>query len=248
MNKKIYYVYAILDTRKPGKYDYGNVKFEYQPFYIGKGKEKRCYCHLRENNTTKKCHTIKKIIRETQREPIIIKIYENLSEKESLIKEVDLIKRIGRDDLGLGCLTNLTDGGEGLSGVIHSKARNDKISKKLKGVPKTKEHLKKLPQNNKGFKQNLTDKRKSQLKEQMTIYNLTKKEYKSLSEEVKKKISASNKGNKSRTGQKQSEEEKMKKSIALTGIKRSPETKERIKQAAIKRWAKKRNDNDEKIS
>jgi len=34
MNK--YYVYVYLDSRKPGKYKYGEYEFDYEPFYVGK--------------------------------------------------------------------------------------------------------------------------------------------------------------------------------------------------------------------
>ena len=44
--KQIYYVYAYLDTRKPGHFIYQNYKFEYEPFYIGKGRANRLYKHL----------------------------------------------------------------------------------------------------------------------------------------------------------------------------------------------------------
>ena len=38
----MHYVYAYLDPRKPGKYSYKglNVSFLYEPFYIGKGKNR----------------------------------------------------------------------------------------------------------------------------------------------------------------------------------------------------------------
>ena len=45
--------------------------------------------------------------------PIALKVFENISEEEAFKKESFLIKNIGRADLGLGSLCNLTDGGEG---------------------------------------------------------------------------------------------------------------------------------------
>jgi hypothetical protein len=40
------------------------------------------------------------------------------SENFAIDLEKDLIKKIGRKDLGLGPLTNMTDGGDGMSGSI----------------------------------------------------------------------------------------------------------------------------------
>ncbi|MGF3990475.1 GIY-YIG nuclease family protein, partial [Staphylococcus aureus] len=46
----LYYVYALLDPRKPGSYLYtvGDkvVAFDHEPFYVGKGKGRRMYQHL----------------------------------------------------------------------------------------------------------------------------------------------------------------------------------------------------------
>ena len=38
MEKK-YYVYAYLDPRENGEYNFGNYSFKNKPFYIGKGKD-----------------------------------------------------------------------------------------------------------------------------------------------------------------------------------------------------------------
>lgn len=35
-----FYVYVYLDPRNPGKYNYDDLSFDYEPIYIGKGKKK----------------------------------------------------------------------------------------------------------------------------------------------------------------------------------------------------------------
>ncbi len=130
----IFYVYAYLDPRKPGKYIYGRYEFDHEPFYIGKGKGNRLLEHMRLYNggNKHKNNKIKKIIK-NNKNPIIIKLFENLSEKMSLEIEKNSIELIGRKDKKIGPLLNYTDGGEGISGYKftdeYKKIRNKSVIK-----------------------------------------------------------------------------------------------------------------------
>jgi len=124
-----FYVYALLDPRKQGDYVYGEYRFNYEPFYIGKGKGDRCFQHfryyrLKKNSPT--CNKIKKI-KAAGTNPIAIKIKENLSEEVAFELEKKLIGTIGRKDLDMGVLTNITNGGDGPSGVVISEERKQKL-------------------------------------------------------------------------------------------------------------------------
>jgi hypothetical protein len=65
-------------------------------------------------------------------EPIIER-YENLEEAEALDLEKNLILSIGRKLNSSGPLLNITEGGEGCSGMIHSDEAKAKIGNKAKG-------------------------------------------------------------------------------------------------------------------
>jgi hypothetical protein len=112
-----YYIYVYLDPRRPGKYEYTNYSFEYEPFYIGKGKDDRIYGHLKEVKNKKhrnlaKCNKINAILR-VGKLPIILKIESNLNNDEANKKEKLLVKIIGRLNEKSGPLTNITEGGDG---------------------------------------------------------------------------------------------------------------------------------------
>jgi len=125
-----FYVYIYLDPRKSGVYKYGSYEFEYEPFYIGKGKNERWkYINNRSDYFKNKINKIK----ESKLEPIVIKLKENLDEDSSFILEKKLIKLIGRKDLNEGSLLNFTDGGEGGSGYVCSDETKNKHSEIMKG-------------------------------------------------------------------------------------------------------------------
>lgn len=114
----VFYVYALLDPRKSGKFTYGNIEFNHEPFYIGKGSGDRIQKHSRQSEIKReynpyKNNKIRKII-SSGLKPIELKIHENLSEDEAFSKEIDLINIIGRKDQN-GPLANLYDGGYGSS-------------------------------------------------------------------------------------------------------------------------------------
>lgn len=108
-----FYVYVYLDPRKKSIYNYSDLEFEYEPFYVGKGSGNRYLYHLREQKkNTHKINKISNIINDGFN-PIILKIFENLSEDVAFIKEIELIEKIGRKVNHTGSLTNYLKGGIG---------------------------------------------------------------------------------------------------------------------------------------
>jgi hypothetical protein len=118
----IYYVYIYKDPSR-----------NFEPFYIGKGHGTRSHGHL----TRKDRHPLTRRIQKMLREGIIpiIDIIQQPSEKEAFLAEINLISKFGRKDLNLGTLLNLTDGGEGPSGVIRSEEYKLKVSNSRKLNP-----------------------------------------------------------------------------------------------------------------
>ena len=106
-----FYVYVFLDSTKPGEWIYEDLKFDFEPFYIGKGTSDRMITSKCDKKTFKSNKI--KSIKEKGGEVISMKVFENLTIEESIKIEIELIKKIGRRDLDLGPLTNLTGGGEG---------------------------------------------------------------------------------------------------------------------------------------
>lgn len=156
-----FYTYILFDTRKlKGKYVYNDLIFDYEPFYVGKGKwsygkfkkghkrkerfEKHFY-NLKDDTNTFKKSIVRKIKKETGDNPLV-KIYDlNLTNDEAFEQEKWLIKQIGRRNLNEGTLTNLDDGGEGGSGCIWTK----ESLKRLKEAQLKPEYKKKISESTK---------------------------------------------------------------------------------------------------
>ncbi len=127
-----YYVYVYLNPLKKGKYDFDKFSFNYEPFYVGKGMGNRMNVHLYivDKRNKLKQNILNKIKKENKK-PIIIKIYKDITKYSALRLEKYLINKIGRRDLKLGSLANLTDGGDGGLGTIYTREkRNNMISEK----------------------------------------------------------------------------------------------------------------------
>ena len=189
MNKENkFYVYALLDPRKPGEYKYGQYVFEYEPFYIGKGARDRMYQHsteaynerdIKKGYKSHKCNKIRKIKRKTGRDPIVIKVQNYTSEDSAFKYEKKLIILIGRQDLKRGPLTNRTNGGDGVRGFIMDVNHRRRLSEAKKG------------EKNPNHRNNTTEEQKRKLRELMTgnnnsNYGLTR------SKQVKKKMCINN--------------------------------------------------------
>ncbi len=83
------------------------------PYYVGKGKGMRAYNRHHRISTPKN-------------PAMIVFVLRDVSEADAFREEKRLIAIYGRIDNGTGCLANLTDGGEGLSGrkfILESKIK-----------------------------------------------------------------------------------------------------------------------------
>lgn len=102
-----------------------------RPCYLGKGRGERWTKH--ERRGTHNLH-LSRIIKNAKAPLPKVIIRDGLTEEEAFVLEKIFIKAIGREKDG-GPLVNKTDGGEGVSGHVHSAETRKKLSEALKGRP-----------------------------------------------------------------------------------------------------------------
>jgi hypothetical protein len=120
-------------------YNYVIFRENGEPFYVGKGKDERVFDHEKEarrparsGENRIKLGIMRRMLAAGFDIPIVF-IREGISEPEAFETEAELIKVLGRIDLGTGCLANLTDGGEGNSGYRFTEEQRKKVSVANKG-------------------------------------------------------------------------------------------------------------------
>lgn len=138
-----FYVYIYCGPRRNEGYRYGDLEFEYEPFYAGKGLENRITPKNHQGCNKYMVNTLYKI----GIEHIVILVPINkVQESVANMYEKRYIQEIGRRDLGLGPLLNMTDGGEGAVGRIFSEEHRKKLSIANSGHVPSREDRKKMSQ------------------------------------------------------------------------------------------------------
>jgi hypothetical protein len=112
--ERVFYVYVIF--RPDGR-----------PCYVGKGQGGRWEVHFRNARNKH----LSNIVAKAGGDLPVVKVRENLTEAEAFKTEVAWIAALGRKKDG-GPLVNATDGGDGVSGHVHSLGTRARISEAAK--------------------------------------------------------------------------------------------------------------------
>ena len=105
----MFYVYVYRDPR-PTK--------NMQPVYVGKGTGDRDLSHWSRGSHNKPLQDFLSHLRQRGLTPVCERVFETEDETQAFAKEKELIALYGRRDLKKGTLFNLTDGGEGVAGMV----------------------------------------------------------------------------------------------------------------------------------
>jgi hypothetical protein len=154
-------------------YTYAYLREDGTPYYIGKGKGNRAW-----DKGSRKTPP------PTDSSRILI-LKKGLSEQDAFRHEIYMIFVFGRKNVGTGILLNFTDGGEGLTGGIHSEETREKIGSAHRGKFVTAETRHRISKAN-ALRSPISDSTRKKLSEAA--------KGRKLSEESRKKISEAKKG------------------------------------------------------
>lgn len=130
----LYYVYAYLDPRNPGRYDCITSTMFYEPFYIGKGTRNRYRIHMSFKKQRHPLYNkINKIKTTTGQDPYTVIISTFESEDEAYEFERILIEHLTTMSTKL---TNVKPGGVD-KGLKYNQVTSRRHPSKFKGVPRS---------------------------------------------------------------------------------------------------------------
>ena len=136
-----YYVYAYLRSRDSARGP------RFSPYYIGKGSGDRAYSKIRA------------VAKPTDSSYIVF-LEEGMTEREAFALEKYAIALYGRLDKGNGILWNMTDGGEGASGLIMSEETKRRIANTLTGRKRPRSVIEKIVKSREGYQHSDETKKK----------------------------------------------------------------------------------------
>lgn len=112
---------------KQSFYTYLHCKPDGTPFYVGKGFGMRCFNFIAGRSTHHK-----NICAKYGAENILVYVFPAKSEEEAFLDEMHQIAQLRREGFPI---INLTDGGDGVSGLVHSDESRKRISAAKMGYP-----------------------------------------------------------------------------------------------------------------
>lgn len=231
--KENFVVYCYLREKEDRFGRYGTI------YYVGKGRPNRPYQCYKYSRTVK-CPR--------DRENNIVILHKNLKEETAFDYEKKLIELYGRiDTTEFGVLRNLTDGGEGPTGILITEEKRKKLSGEKNGMygkKHTAEARKIMSEksrayvNSPGAREQMSIRAREAMSSPEVRQKISEGVLRSITDERRKRMSESRKGKKrspesirksaeSNTGKKRTQETKDKISASNKGKKRSEEVKRR---------------------